>query len=232
VDSREENGRSQQPEERRTRDPIRVVLVDDQAFFRLGLRALLTGKGIVVVGEASSGEQALDLVTELMPDVVVMDLSMEGIGGLEATRRMTAQMPLVKVLVVSISDEDDTVVDAVAAGACGYVVKDSPPEQFATAVRSAYAGTAPISPKIAALLLERLRAHERERAQLDLPTSLSERELEVLRLLGEGKDNPSIAAELFLSTSTVKSHISNILAKLQIENRIQAAVYASKKGLI
>ena len=227
-----ENGRSQPPEDRRRRDPIRVLLVDDQALFRYGLRELLTVQGLQVVGEASSGEEAVRLAEELVPHVVLMDLSMDGIGGLEATRRITAQLPLIRVLVVSISADDQTVVEAITAGACGYLLKDAPPDQFAIAVRSAYGGASLLSPAIAAKLLERLREREREHAQLELPANLSERETQVLRLLAAGKDNAEIGAELFVSPSTVKTHISNILAKLQIENRIQAAVYATKKGLI
>jgi DNA-binding NarL/FixJ family response regulator len=212
--------------------PVRVMVVDDHSFFRHGLRELLIEYKLNVVAEAASGERALELMAEASPDVVLMDLNMPGMGGIEATRRIVERFPTTRVLVLSIRDDDDAAVEAIMAGACGYLLKDVEPEQIAAGVRSAFAGEAPVSPRIAAVLLERLRARERQYARTDVGAELTEREIEVLRLLAQGKDNAKIASELYASPSTIKNHISNILAKLQMENRIQAAVFAAKQGLL
>jgi DNA-binding NarL/FixJ family response regulator len=214
-------------------DEVRVVLVDDHDLFRGGLRDLLEAEGLQIVGEASSGDQGVELSGMLAPDVVVMDLHMPGMSGVEATRAILEQAPLARVLVVTISAEDGDVMDAMMAGACGYLLKDASVEELVSGVRAAAAGESSISPRIATKVLARLRqdAGEREEAA-KLHPGLSEREIEVLRLLAEGKGNAEIAAELFISPKTVKNHIASILMKLQIENRIQAAVYAVRAGII
>jgi DNA-binding NarL/FixJ family response regulator len=219
-------------EERRRSEPIRVVVADDFALFRHGVRETLVEYGLSVVGEASTGERAIQLVHETQPHVVVMDLNMPGIGGVEAIRRLSHDAPLTKIIVLTVSADDETVIDAIMAGACGYLLKDAPAEQIPAAVRAAYGGASLISPRIGFMLLDRLRAQEEERAALAPGPHLSKRELEVLLLVAEGNDNQEIAAKLFVSPSTVKNHISNVLAKLQMKNRIQAAVYAAKQGML
>jgi DNA-binding NarL/FixJ family response regulator len=211
----------------------RVVLVDDHDLFRTGLVTLLTEQGVQVVGEAGTGEAALRVVREVAPDVVVMDLNMPGISGVEATREITTVAPRTRVVVLTISADDNDVVDAVMAGACGYLLKDSSIQQLIAGIRAAAAGESLISPQIAGKVLELLRGHGTggEKAQVTT-TTLSDRELEVLKLIAIGKDNAEIARDLFISPKTVKNHISNILMKLQIENRIQAAVYAVRSGLV
>jgi DNA-binding NarL/FixJ family response regulator len=212
---------------------LRVVLADDHDMFRAALRHLLEENGPVrVVGEAATGEGALQLVREQAPDVVVMDLSMPGLGGVEATRLIVSESPSTAVVVLTVSDDATDVVDAIVAGACGYLLKSASIEELLAGIRAAASGDALISPAIAGRLL----GHLREQAQ-PVPADrggpqLSARELDVLKLVAEGKDNGEIAAELFISPKTVKNHISNILMKLQIDNRIQAAVYAVRRGIV
>ena len=214
-------------------EELRVLLVDDHDLFRTGLRTLLEDEGLQVIGEAENGQVALRLVGELAPDVVIMDLNMPGLTGVETTRRITGASPLTRVLVLTISVEDDDVMNAVMAGACGYLLKDSSIHQLIAGIRAAARGESLISPQIAAKLLQRLRAQTTDTgAAATILAELSDRELEVLRLIANGKDNAEIARELFISPKTVKNHISNILMKLQIENRIQAAVYAVRSGIV
>lgn len=214
-------------------EELRVLLVDDHDLFRTGLRTLLEEQGLQVVGEAENGQVALKLVGEVAPDVVIMDLNMPGLTGVETTRRITGASPLTRVVVLTISIDDDDVMNAVMAGACGYLLKDSSIDQLIAGIRAAAAGESLISPQIAAKLLQRLRAQTSDTgAAATILAELSDRELEVLRLIANGKDNAEIARELFISPKTVKNHISNILMKLQIENRIQAAVYAVRSGIV
>ena len=214
-------------------DAPRVLLVDDHDLFRTGLVNLLTEQGVHVVGEAANGEAALRLVGELAPDVVVMDLNMPGMNGVDATREMSANAPRTRVLVLTISADNGDVVDAVMAGACGYLLKDSTIQQLIAGIRAAADGESLISPQIASKVLQLLRANTAGYgAKEAVTTDLSDRELEVLKLIAIGKDNAEIAQELFISPKTVKNHISNILMKLQIENRIQAAVFAVRSGIV
>jgi DNA-binding NarL/FixJ family response regulator len=212
-------------------DDTRVVVVDDHDLFRTGLMNLLTEQGIHVVGEAATGEAAVKLVRDLAPDVVVMDIHMPGISGVDATRELAAVAPRSRVVVLTISEEDGDVVDAVMAGACGYLLKSSSIEELVAGIRAAAAGESLISPQIATKVLQLLRAQSPGRSQ-PLRAELSQRELEVLKLIAIGKDNAEIAKDLFISPKTVKNHISNILMKLQIDNRIQAAVYAVRSGIV
>jgi DNA-binding NarL/FixJ family response regulator len=210
-----------------------VLLVDDHDLFRTGLRSLLEEQGLNVVGEAENGNVALGLVGELAPDVVIMDLKMPGLGGVETTQRIIAFAPLTRVVVLTISVDDDDIIHAVMAGACGYLLKDASIDQLLAGIRAAAAGESLISPQIASKLLLRLRAQTADiDAATTIRTELSDRELEVLRLIANGKDNAEIARELFISPKTVKNHISNILMKLHIQNRIQAAVYAVRSGIV
>ena len=212
----------------------RVLLVDDHDLFRTGLAKLLTEQGVHVIGEAPTGEAALKLVGELAPDVVIMDLNMPGLGGVDATREISASAPRTRVVVLTISEDDDDIVDAIMAGACGYLLKNSTVQELVAGISAAADGDSLISPQVGTKVLQQLRAQaagvRRDTAAPRI--QLSERELDVLRLIAIGKDNAQIAQELFISPKTVKNHISNILMKLQIENRIQAAVYAVRSGIV
>jgi DNA-binding NarL/FixJ family response regulator len=224
------------PEEARRESEVeepRVLLVDDHDLFRTGLKTLLEEQRIRVVGEAANGQTALRLVTELAPEVVIMDLNMPGLSGVATTREVTSLSPLTRVVVLTISSDDNDVMDAVMAGACGYLLKDSSIHDLVGGIRAAAAGESLISPQIAAKVLQRLRAHGTSTDVAEKMTAeLSDREIEVLKLIANGKDNAEIARELYISPKTVKNHISNILMKLQIQNRIQAAVYAVRSGLV
>jgi DNA-binding NarL/FixJ family response regulator len=214
-------------------DELRVLLVDDHDLFRTGLTNLLVEQGVHVVGEAPDGRTALRLVRELVPDVVVMDLNMPGITGVEATREITVMSPLTRVVVLTISADNTDVVEAVMAGACGYLLKDSSIQELISGIRAAAAGESLISPQIATKVLQVLRSHSADGSAADaIRAELSDRELEILKLIANGKDNAEIARDLFISPKTVKNHISNILMKLQIDNRIQAAVYAVRSGIV
>ena len=220
--------------ERTKEGRVRVLLVDDHDLFRTGLRNLLDEQGgVEVVGEAGDGSQALWLVRELAPDVVVMDLNMPGMSGVEATRQVTSIAPLTRVLVLTISDQDGDVLDAILAGACGYLMKDASIDELMAGIRAASIGESLISSHIAGKVLQRVRATSAQPEIAEtIRTELSEREIQVLKLIANGKDNGQIAADLHISPKTVKNHISNILMKLQIENRIQAAVYAVRSGIV
>jgi DNA-binding NarL/FixJ family response regulator len=222
-----------QPAEERQIESLRVLIVDDHDLFRTGLRNLLEEEGVVIVGEAGTGAEAVRVVRELAPDVVVMDLNMPGMGGVDATRHITEAAPLTRVVMLTISDEDSDVMDAILAGACGYLLKDASIQDLVTGIRAAARGESLISPHIAAKVLQRVRATsaQPEIAEI-IHAELSDREIEVLKLIANGKDNALIAAELHISPKTVKNHISNILMKLQIDNRIQAAVYAVRSGIV
>jgi DNA-binding NarL/FixJ family response regulator len=212
---------------------LRVLLVDDHDLFRTGLRNVLEDRGLLVAGEATSGEEALEELRRVAPDVVLMDLRMPGIGGLEATRRILDQAPRSRVLVLTVSESDDDVIEAILAGACGYLVKDSSLDELVRGIELAAGGEAPISPSVATKVLARVRATTPNPVYADrIRGDLSQRELEVLRLLARGKDNREIGLELVISPKTVKNHISSILAKLQLDNRIQAALYAVRAGLV
>ncbi len=211
--------------------PITVVVIDDHVLFRSGLRELLQQEEIKVVGEASSAEAGLEVVERLTPDVAVMDLSLPRMSGHEAIRRIVTISPKTQVLVLTISVNETDVTEAVLAGACGYLLKDASVEDIIAGVRAAALGESMVSPRMASTLLAQLRRHEQNDRRPKIE-SLSVREKEVLRLVVEGKDNAAIARELFISPYTVKNHISNILLKLQVENRLQAAVCAVRDSLI
>jgi len=219
--------------EERGVETLRVLIVDDHDLFRTGLRNLLEEQGVQVAGEAASGTEAVRAVREIAPDVVVMDLNMPGMGGVEATRHIASIAPLTRVVVLTISDEDADVMDAILAGACGYLLKDSSIDELMAGIRAAWRGESLISPTIAAKVLQRVRATSAQPEIADtIRSELSDREIQVLKLIANGKDNALIAAELHISPKTVKNHISNILMKLQIDNRIQAAVYAVRSGIV
>jgi DNA-binding NarL/FixJ family response regulator len=216
-----------------TLSDVRVLIVDDHDLFRSGLRNLLEDEGVQVVGEAAAGLEALDIVRNVAPDVVVMDLNMPGMTGVEATRHISTIAPLTRVVMLTISDQDNDVIDAILAGACGYLLKDSSIHELIAGIRAAAQGESLISPTIATKVLQRVRASSTQPSiESTIRAELSEREIEVLKLIANGKDNAMIAGELHISPKTVKNHISNILMKLQIDNRIQAAVYAVRSGIV
>jgi DNA-binding NarL/FixJ family response regulator len=211
--------------------PLRVLLVDDHTLFRTGLRNLLHARGLEVI-EARSGELAAELVVSMTPDVVLMDLHMPGMSGVEATRRITHVAPTSRVVMLTVSADQDDIVDAVLAGACGYLLKDAPTDEIERSIHAAAGGASWVSPRVAAVLLEHVRQRGRQAPAHDPALAeLTDREREILRLIAEGYDNAEIGSRLFISPKTVKNHVSSILAKLQMENRIQAALYAVRRGL-
>jgi len=217
----------------RAADTLRVMLVDDHDLFRTGLRNLLEEQGVNIVAEAADGSEAVNAVRDHAPDVVVMDLNMPGMTGVEATRHIASVSPLTRVLVLTISDQDGDVIDAIMAGASGYLLKDASIQELMRGIEATAAGESLISPHIAGKVLQQLRATGKEPdMERTIRAELSAREIEVLKLIANGKDNAQIAAELHISPKTVKNHISNILMKLQIQNRIQAAVYAVRSGIV
>lgn len=212
-------------------EPLRVVVVDDHPFYRQSVIKLLGESGIDVVGEAADGAAAIDVVEQTAPDVVVMDLSMPGLSGVETTRLLCASNPSSRVLVLSVSDEEADVTNAILAGAQGYVVKDAPAWQVIAGIRAVAAGECLISPRIASILLTGVREREQMGVYLP-PVGLSGREREVLKLVADGKANNEIGETLFISPSTVRNHISSILMKLRVDNRVQAAVRAVRERMV
>lgn len=210
-------------------ETIRVLIVDDHPVVRHGLRSFLSSReGIDVVGEAADGEAALIEVGRLRPDVVVMDLVMPGGGGLAAIRRITADHPEVRTLVLTSFSSEDDVIPAVAAGAAGYLLKDVTPIELEKAVRATYRREGTLSPALTTRVLAEVSRASTSAAELD---GLTPREIEVLRLLAAGRSNRALAAELYVSERTVKTHVSNILAKLRLSDRTQAALWAVRHGL-
>jgi DNA-binding NarL/FixJ family response regulator len=208
-----------------------VVIADDHALFRRGLVRLLGEAGMQVVGEAADGVQAVQLCSELEPDVVVMDLQMPGMSGIDATRQIVAARLRTQVAVLTVSAEESKVIDALLAGACGYLLKDADADQVVTAIQAAARGESVISPRVAAKVVTRLRREPRlQRSQAT--TDLTERELAVLRLIVAGLGNHEIADQLYISENTVKNHVASILVKLGVDNRVQATVRAIVEGLV
>jgi DNA-binding NarL/FixJ family response regulator len=213
------------PEER----PLRVLLVDDHAFYRAGLRDMLAAEGLEVT-EARSGPAAIEAVAAAPPDVVLMDLHMPEMSGAEATRALAATTR-VPVVMLTMSADDSDVVEAVRAGAHGYVLKDATLAEIVASVRAAAAGDVWLSPRVAGPLLERVRGDDGGPLDAAPALELSDRERAVLRLIAAGKDNAAIGRELYLSAGTVRKHVSSVLVKLRVENRVEAAVYAVRNGL-
>jgi two-component system, NarL family, response regulator LiaR len=214
-------------------EEITVVLTDDHAIVRQGVRAFLeTQRDLKVVGEAGSGEEAVALCETLAPDVVLMDLLMPGMGGVEATRRVKAISPRTQVIVLTSYHEDEHVVPAIRAGALSYLLKDVSAGEIAGAIRKAAQGEVTLSPTIAAQMMKAVMGERRPPESSPAESPLTARELEVIRLIADGLSNTEIAEKLFLSEKTVKSHVSNILAKLHLTDRTQAAVYAWRQGIV
>jgi two-component system nitrate/nitrite response regulator NarL len=208
----------------------RVLLVDDHAFYRAGLRSMLADEGIDVV-EARSGAAALELVVRAAPDVVLMDLHMPAMSGVEATRALGETAAAVPVVMLTVSADDRDVVDAVRAGARGYLLKDAALEEIVASIRAVVAGDAWVSPRVARALVDQVRESGAGPVDEAPIAELSDRERDVLRLITAGKDNATIGRELHISAGTARKHVSSILAKLGVDNRVDAAVYAVRRGL-
>jgi len=212
---------------------IRVLLVDDQQLVRAGLRMLCeSDPEMAVVGEAADGATAIRLAEQLRPDVVVMDLRMPGVDGTVATARILAERPSARVLVLTTFDDDEHLYPALAAGACGFLVKDATPAELLDGVKRAAAGDSPFSAEVLRRLVARAVHQQAEPALSTAPPGVTEREREVLALVGAGLSNPEIAARLHLGVTTVKTHVANLMAKTGSGNRVQLAVYAAQLGLL
>ncbi|WP_019423844.1 MULTISPECIES: response regulator transcription factor [Paenibacillus] len=209
--------------------PIKVLLVDDHEMVRIGLAAVLsTEDGIEVVGEASNGEDGIRLAQEYKPDVVLMDLVMDGMDGIETTRKLLQLYPDCKVIVLTSYLDDEKMYPVIEAGAFSYLLKTSRASEIAEAIRAAARGQSVLESQVASKMMNRFRQPKQSLAAHE---QLTEREMDVLRLLAQGKSNQDIADDLFIGIKTVKFHVTNILAKLGVEDRTQAAIYAYKNGL-
>ncbi len=212
-------------------DPITILLVDDHSVVRLGLKAYFaTLPDLHVIGEAGSGQEAVKLVEQHAPDVVLMDLIMPGMDGVETTRQVKRVSPRTQVIVLTSYHDDEHIFPAIRAGALSYLLKDMDPDDLADAVRRAHAGEAVIHPRVAARLVKEISGIRHE--AVNPFNELTDRELEVLRHIAGGKNNQEIAEALVISEKTVKSHITNILSKLHLADRTQAAVYAWREGIV
>jgi two-component system NarL family response regulator len=216
-------------------EPIRVLVVDDHAVFRRGLQMVLEQEpDIEVVGEAGDGSEAVTMAANTAPDIVLLDVRMPKRGGIDACTAIKDAVPSVAIIMLTISDEEADLYDAIKAGAVGYLLKDIPIDEIATAVRAVRGGQSYISPSMASKLLTEFATMVRrsdERQQLPAP-KLTDREMEVLKLVAKGLNNRDIAKQLFISENTVKNHIRNILEKLQLHSRMEAVVYAVREKLL
>lgn len=217
-----------------TTEPMRVLVVDDHALFRKGVVSLIDPReDMEVVGEASNGPEALEMALELVPDLILMDIKMEGWSGLETTRRIKEKMPYVKIVMLTISGDDGDLFQAIKNGAQGYLLKDIDPEELTELLAGVYRGEAPISHQSAARILEEFaRLAEHETWSPGSADVLTPREREVLECVAAGATNKEIAQQLFIAENTVKNHLTNILAKLHMRNRVEAAAYALREGII
>lgn len=212
-------------------ESIKILLVDDHSVVRQGIRAFLEAQpDLVIVGEAASGEEAIQLVAERAPDIVLMDLSMPGMGGIEAIRRIKKVSPRSQILVLTSFQEDEYIFPTLRAGALSYLMKDIQARDLASTIRQAYRGEAVLHPRVAARVVQELRGARKDTTNVF--TELSDREMDVLRLIARGDSNAIIAKKLSISEQTVKGHVSNILGKLQIADRTQAAVFAWQHGVV
>ena len=216
-------------------DVVRVLIVDDHALFRRGLMLVLESEaGIEVVGEAEDGEEAVAKAEAHAPDVVLMDVRMPKLSGIEATRAVAAALPTSKIIMLTVSDEEDDLYEAIKAGAAGYLLKEISIEEVADAIRAVVEGQSLISPSMASKLLTEFNSlAKRAEEKQNIPTPrLTDRELEVLKLVAQGMSNREIAGQLFISENTVKNHVRNILEKLHLHSRMEAVVYAVREKLL
>jgi len=213
--------------------PIRVLLADDHVLFRKGVADLLAAEpDFELVGEAGDGTRAVEMARELMPDVILMDISMPGMDGLEATRRIKAELPYVRIVILTVSESDHSLFDAIKSGAQGYLLKNVQPQALLNTLSGVVRGEASISGAMAARLLQDLARDSRPAAPSPAPPPrLTQREQEVLGLVAQGKSNKEIASALDIAENTVKNHLKNILEKLHLENRVQAATFALRREL-
>jgi DNA-binding NarL/FixJ family response regulator len=218
-----------------TGDAITVVIADDHALFRRGLTMVLESEtDIDVVGEANDGHEVVTLAEKYMPDLVLMDVRMPGRGGIDAAQAIKDAVPHTKILMLTISDEEEDLYDAIKVGASGYLLKEISIEEVADSIRQVHAGQSLISPSMASKLLTEFAAMARkdeEKQQMPAPR-LTDREMEVLTLVAQGLNNRDIAKELFISENTVKNHVRNILEKLHLHSRMEAVVYAVREKLL
>jgi DNA-binding NarL/FixJ family response regulator len=214
--------------------PIRVVIADDHDLYRRGMGVVVELDGTArIVGEAGNGDEAVEVVARLRPDIVLMDVRMPGVGGIEACRRIRSVAPGTRILMLTMSDDESDLFDAIKAGASGYLLKDLPGEEVAAAIRTVHDGQAIIPPGMAATLLNEFSRLSQESGPAASPdTHLTDREVEVLRLVARGLANREIAEVLVISENTVKNHVRNILEKLHLHSRVEAAVYAHRQNLI
>ncbi len=220
---------------RTTADPIRVMIVDDHALFRRGLIMVLESEeGVDVVAEAEDGEEAIRKAEEFAPDVVLMDVRMPRVSGIEATRSISEVVPSAKILMLTVSDEEEDLYEAIKAGANGYLLKEISIEEVADSIRAVVQGQTLITPSMASKLIAEfnsLAKRAEEKQQVPAPR-LTDRELEVLKLVAKGMSNREIAEELYISENTVKNHVRNILEKLHLHSRMQAVTYALREKLL
>jgi NarL family two-component system response regulator LiaR len=210
--------------------PIQILVVDDHAVVRKGMKALLNEyPDITVIGEAANGQKAVELVDRLNPDIVLIDLSMPVMDGIEAIKQIIANHPEQRIIVLTSYSGDDKLFPAIKAGALGYLIKDAQPDELVQSIRSVYAGEPALNPSIAWKLLRGMSGVEPAKRSAE---ELSEREIEVLRLLTKGKTDQEIAQQLVLTDVTIRTHISRILAKLGLKSRVQAALYGIRTGLV
>lgn len=208
-------------------EKIRVLIVDDHEMVRMGLATYLnTEKDIEVIGEASNGKQGIDLAEKLLPDVILMDLVMEELDGISATKEIKKRLPDIKIIVLTSFIDQDKVFPVIEAGAFSYLIKTSRAEEIAKAIREAVKGNPTIEGKVTSMMINKMQRDPQKHE------TLTPRELEVLILIGKGLSNKEIGEQLFIGIKTVKTHVSNILAKIEVDDRTQAAIYANRNGLI
>lgn len=209
-------------------EPIRLLIADDHPLFREGVaQSLAREPGLVVVGQAGTGEEACELVANLLPDVLLMDVTMPGMGGIAAARKVASTWPVVRIMMLTVAEDEDTLMNALKAGARGYVLKGVSARELTAAVQVVAGGDVYISPSLAGSILVEMTSHD----QSDPLNTLTEREQEILQLVAEGLTNREIGGRLYLAEKTIKHYMTNVLQKLQVRSRVEAALLAQKRGL-
>ncbi|MEM1292794.1 MAG: response regulator transcription factor [Cyanobacteria bacterium P01_H01_bin.162] len=211
---------------------IRILLVDDQYLIREGIASLLELEATIeVVGIAANGQEAIAKALELKPHIILMDVRMPEMSGVEATAQIRQALPTCQIIMLTTFDDEEFIVQSLLAGACGYLMKDIPPQDLIQAIKLAHAGVYQLAPEVAGKLIGALKSHQAPATKSPIETPLTARELEVLKLLAKGTTNKGIAQALYVSEGTVKNHVSNILMRLDLRDRTQAAIYAVENGL-